>query len=286
VTLKIALDPMLVRSRSIAEVVDAAAEAGFGALEWSAREDFLPVGRRPRASSQRIQELRGLAAAAGVEIVSVGAFYEWCSPEDALRQASVSYLKRAIEIAGELGTARVNTEFRGDPARVDASKSAFRRSLDEVLPTLERNSVRLLVEPHPYDWLESNDRTIDLLTEINHPSLGYIYCAPHTFNMEGITVEQIAYARQRLEYVHVADTQRPERFIVNPPGASVRVHQHLDLGLGEVDWDALFTSLKTAAFDGVVTISVFSSPLDPEESFGRNLRAVTDLAARHGMTVI
>jgi myo-inositol catabolism protein IolH len=27
------------------------------------------------------------------------------------------------------------------------------------------------------------------------------------------------------------------RYIVNPPGSPARVHQHLDIGQGEVDWE-------------------------------------------------
>ena len=36
------------------------------------------------------------------------------------------------------------------------------------------------------------------------------------------------------------------RYIVNPPGSTARVHQHLDIGQGEVDWDLFFATLKQA----------------------------------------
>jgi myo-inositol catabolism protein IolH len=38
----------------------------------------------------------------------------------------------------------------------------------------------------------------------------------------------------------------------------VRVHQHLDIGQGEIDWDLFFRTLHDIGFDGVVTSAVFA----------------------------
>jgi myo-inositol catabolism protein IolH len=37
-----------------------------------------------------------------------------------------------------------------------------------------------------------------------------------------------------------------------------RIHQHLDIGQGEVGWDAFFGTLREIGFDGVVTACVFA----------------------------
>ena len=39
------------------------------------------------------------------------------------------------------------------------------------------------------------------------------------------------------------------RYIVNPPGSQVTVHQHLDIGQGEVDFEAGFEALRAIGFD-------------------------------------
>ena len=66
-----------------------------------------------------------------------------------------------------------------------------------------------------------------------------------------------------LAHVHVADTYNHKassglRYICNPPGAQVTIHQHMDIGQGEVNWDEFFSSLAAVGFDGIVTSCVFA----------------------------
>jgi hypothetical protein len=48
------------------------------------------------------------------------------------------------------------------------------------------------------------------------------------------------------------------RHIVNPPDSAARVHQHLDIGQGEVDWDLFFATLAEVGFHGIATVCVFA----------------------------
>jgi myo-inositol catabolism protein IolH len=49
------------------------------------------------------------------------------------------------------------------------------------------------------------------------------------------------------------------RYIVNPPcSTQVRVHQHLDMGQGEIDWTLFFQTLGEEGFDGVMSSCVFT----------------------------
>ena len=61
------------------------------------------------------------------------------------------------------------------------------------------------------------------------------------------------YAGDLLTQVHVADSfdhRVTNRYILNPPGTPARIHQHLDIGQGEVDWDAFFATLERLGFGG------------------------------------
>ena len=71
------------------------------------------------------------------------------------------------------------------------------------------------------------------------------------------------YAGPLLTHVHIADSfdhraSSGLRYIVNPPGSAARVHQHLDIGQGDVDWDVFFGTLTETGFDGIAAVCVFA----------------------------
>jgi myo-inositol catabolism protein IolH len=265
--MKIALDPYMLRSLPINEMVRTVADLGYESIELSPREDFIPFFVHPRADDDRVTELKNALRETGVQLSSVLPLYRWSGPDEEERQAAVRYWKRAIEITAELGCTLMNSEFNGRPERAAESEAQFWRSMDELLPVFEREGIALNLEAHPDDFCEVNAPAVDLVRAINKPWLNYLYCAPHTFHLSGDEPgadigAMLDYAGSKLAHVHVADSFNHKgssglRYILNPPGTPARVHQHLDIGQGEVNWDEFFGALGTLGFDGVMTVCVF-----------------------------
>jgi myo-inositol catabolism protein IolH len=69
--------------------------------------------------------------------------YRWSGPGEDERQAAVRYWKRAIQITVDLGVNVMNSEFNGRPEAAAASEAQFWRSMEELLPVLQREGVRL-----------------------------------------------------------------------------------------------------------------------------------------------
>ena len=278
--MKIALDPHMIRHLSLADMVATTARLGYRSIELSPRADFFPFFVHPRADKERVRELKKALHDNDVELASLLPLYRWSSIRDEERRAAVRYWKRAIEVAVELGCSTMNSEFSGRPEAAEASEAAFWASLEELLPIFEREGITLHLEPHPDDFVEDGYAAVNLVRAINSPKVKFLYCAPHTFHMGGDIAGIIRYAGPLLAHVHVADSfdhraSSGLRFIVNPPGSPVRVHQHLDIGQGEVDWDAFFGTLGEIAFDGIMTACVFAWEDRAEQSSAFMLREMT-----------
>jgi myo-inositol catabolism protein IolH len=261
--MKLALDPYMLRRTPLIELPAKVAELGYEYIELSPREDFLPFFTHPRADRHTVASFKQALRAAGVSISSVLPLYRWSGPDEDERAAAVRYWKRAIEISVELGCNVMNSEFNGRPEQASRSEGMFWKSMEELLPVFEREGVQLRLEPHPDDFVEDGIIAVDMVRGINSPLVSFLYCAPHTFHQGGNMVEIMEYAGPLLTHVHVADSfdhraSSGLRYIVNPPGSTARIHQHLDIGQGEVDWPTFFATLDRLGFDGVMTACVFA----------------------------
>jgi myo-inositol catabolism protein IolH len=261
--MQLALDPYMFRGTPLLELPGLVADLGYTHLELSPRDDFMPFFLHPRADRHSVAALRGALDAAGVTVSSVLPLYRWSGPDEDSRRAAVRYWRRALEITVDLGCTVMNSELGGSPHQAAVCEDRFWRSMEELLPLFEREGVRLVLEPHPGDFVEDGRAAVDLVRGIDSPLVSFLYCAPHTFHMGGDLAGIIGYAGDLLTHVHVADSfdhraSSGLRYIVNPPGSAARVHQHLDIGQGEVDWDEFFGALGRLGFDGIMTVCVFA----------------------------
>ena len=197
--------------------------------------------------------------------------YRWSGPDEDERQAAVRYWKRAIQLTVELDCRVMNSEFNGRPEQASRSEAQFWRSMEELLPVFEREGVQLRLEPHPDDFVEDGRVAVDMVRGIDSDLVSFLYCAPHTFHQSERPGGDIAgimrYAGRpahpgaRGRLVRLPGL-RGLRYIVNPPGSTARIHQHLDIGQGEVDWDEFFGTLGELGFgrrdETIMTVCVFA----------------------------
>ncbi|MEV4641865.1 sugar phosphate isomerase/epimerase [Actinoplanes sp. NPDC049548] len=284
--MKIALDPYMLRKVPLLELPRRVAELGYHHIELSPRDDFLPFFLHPRVDDATVAAFKRSLAEAEVEVASVLPLYKWSGPDEDERQAAVRYWKRAIQVTVDLGVTVMNSEFNGRPEAAPASEAQFWRSLEELLPIFEREGVRLVLEPHPDDFVEDGIEGVNLVRGINSDLVSFLYCAPHTFHQGGDLAAVMRHAGPLLTQVHIADSfdhrgSSGLRYIVNPPGSAARVHQHLDIGQGEVDWDLFFRTLHEVSFDGIATVCVFAWEERAEDSCRHNLTQVQQYVEKY-----
>jgi myo-inositol catabolism protein IolH len=260
---KLALDPqMFFATHTVWELPDIVASLGYDHLELSPKADFIPFFKHPRVDDAGVRKLKKAAADAGVGIASLLPVLRWSGPDEDQRQAAVRAWKRTIHIAVDLGVDVINSEFNGRPEAAETAEALFLKSLDELLPIFEREGVQLVLEPHPDDFIEDGLEAVNLIRGLNRDWIGFLYCTPHAFHQGHDAATIIGAAGEKTRYVHLADawdhtTSHGLRYISNPPGNTARVHQHMEMGMGEVDYDAVFAALAAVGFDGVISSCVF-----------------------------
>ncbi|GAA4698514.1 sugar phosphate isomerase/epimerase [Pseudonocardia yuanmonensis] len=288
--MKLALDPqMFYATHSVHELPDVVAKMGYRWMELSPKADFIPFFQHPRVDDAGVAKLRKRAADAGVGIASVLPVLRWSGPGEEERQAAVRAWKRAIQITVDLGVDTMNSEFNGRPEGAEFAEAQFLRSMDELIPVFEREGITLVLEPHPDDFIEDGHAAVQMVRGLNRDWISFLYCTPHTFHQGGTGGDPagiIGAAGDKVTYVHLADTldhtaSNGLRYIVNPPGSTARVHQHAEIGRGEVDFDAVFAALASVGFDGVVSSCVFGWEEDAEGISVRQREKATALIEKH-----
>ena len=281
---KIALDPHMYHTHlSVADELRKAADLGYQNLELSPRADWFFWHRYPKADDALIAETRKAAAETGVQIQTLVPVFNWSSPDEQERRAQVRNWRRLLEIADALEVPSIVSELSGDPTRALASEHAFYASMEELIPVFERYGIALNLEAHPYDFSETNDDAVQIIRGLNRPWVNYVFCAPHAFHLSqgaGDVRRMLTYAAPKLAHLHVADcfnhlANIGNRYIINPPGVDARIHQHNEIGNGEVPWTEFFATLRELEFDGVATVCVFGWEEDADGIHRRMLDRLT-----------
>ena len=178
----------------------------------------------------------------------------------------------------------------GRPERAEESERAFYRSMEELVPIIEKSGLKVFIDPHPDDFVENGLAAWRVIRGINSANFGMVYVASHTFHMGNDTLGIMREVGDRIGIVHVSDTMDHTRshglrYITNPPGNAVRVHQHLKMGDGDVNWDEFFGGLKEIGFldnpASVMCSSVFAENENAREMSIWQREAIEGLVAKH-----
>lgn len=263
---KIALDPnMYYMSMSTADTLRKARELGFDYVELSPNKEFHEWHHYPKADDDFVADLKKASKESGVEIATLNPVFNWSSTDEQERQNQVRNWRRLLELADQLDVREIVSEFSGNPNTPVQCEHQWYRSIEELTPDFEKYGIRLNMEPHPYDYIELHDDALRTIRGVNKEWIGYEFCCPHTFHISdgaGDVERMIESAAPKLREVHVSDAFNHKandgnRYIVNPPGVDARVHQHNEMGLGEVPFDRIFESLRKVGFDGIFSVCVF-----------------------------
>jgi myo-inositol catabolism protein IolH len=264
------------RNLTRTEAFTAIREAGYRFIEIKARDrsgPYLPL--TTAASDELLAQWKWELGDAGLTPIAVFIVHHLASSDEPKRREAVAAWRRSIDMVQRMGLKLVTTELTGDRARPQEGETAFRKSLDELLPLFEAADIHVSVEPHTADFFETAAPTIKLLRSYRSRHLGYLHVIPHTFILGNSMRQVIHDAGPLLTHVHVADTLRPERFMVR--GQPIGPHLHAIPGMGEVDFRETFDALAEIGYRGYASCHLISHMDRPKEAAVRSREYLKDL---------
>jgi sugar phosphate isomerase/epimerase len=191
------------------------------------------------------------------------------SAEPAERARRLDFLRRAVDVAAELGSDAVSF-WSGTPPD-GASDADLMGRLVEGCRALcghaDARQVRLAFEPEPGMFIDTMARFAGLHERVNHPRFGLTLDVGHLHCQGEVPVrEHVRRWRDVLWNVHVEDMRRG-------------VHDHLMFGEGEMDFAEVLGALEEVGYAGGLHVELSRHSHDAVETARR---AIAFLRAARG----
>ena len=247
---------------SLAEWIDLAAELPIDGLEWYA--GFLEM-----EDSSRWEPLRRLVEATGMVIPMLCCSPDFTHPDAAFREAEIKKEKRWIDMASTLGASHcrvLSGQGRPDLSREEGIAYAV-ACIEACLPHAKERGVTLILENHYKDdfwaypeFAQKTEVFYDLVAAIDDPNFGVNYDPSNALLAGEEPLELLRHVSHRVKTIHASDRYLTEGTIedlrreeTGAEGYAKRL-RHGEIGEGLNDYDAIFTELKSAGFDGWISI--------------------------------
>ena len=228
-------------TRSPEARLKAIAEAGFTHLHWCHQwnTDFFYSSSELRQYAKWFQDF-------GLQLLDIhgsdGQEKRWYSTVEYEREAGVELVINRIIMMHELGATgslmmhipAIRLQKGFDPAVVLPQYDALKRSLDELMPVLEKYSVRIAAENMPNDNFELLNR---LMSEYPENYIGITYDSGHGNIGEGKGLDHMEPLKNRLQALHLHDND----------GSG---DQHQPPFFGTVDWERMVKLIAESSYRG------------------------------------
>lgn len=236
------------------DALEILAELGYTAVAITPDVNHLPPHETTEAELLRVRrrlESLGLAV-----VVEAGARYvldprrkhrpNLLDADAAERGARLRFLERCAEMAAALGATALSFWSGVRPAEVSEA-DAWGRLVDGVGAMCGRGTglgVDVAFEPEPGMMVQSLADWERLRDEVRHPAFGLTLDVGHVPCTEQITpADTIRRYSQYLLNVHLDDTRGG-------------IHEHLQIGEGEIDWPATARAFRDVQFSGIAAFEL------------------------------
>lgn len=230
------------------------------------------------------QQFKQLAGELGIRVVNFCPILpELISFDPKQRRKALALFKKGVEIADYLQCETIQTdsytppfEFLGEAPYKDMINYGLEMKVrvptdfswgalwDILVDSMGRCAdmsaeagLKFCLEPRVGELINNTDALLRLMEAINSPWFGAVLDTAHQNAGKEILPLAIEKLGRKIFYLHVADNDS-------------QINEHLALGRGTIDWDAIFAGLKKHNFQGFVAVDVGRVP-DLDEQYRESL---------------
>jgi len=250
-------------------------DGSMSLAEWIAKAAMLDVdglefysGFLDLVDESKWAEYRQLAAEHDLQIPMLCCSPDFTHPDPDYRREQIETEKRHIEMTAALGGSycRVLSGQRRPEISREQGITLAAECIEACLPHAEAAGVTLILENHYKDnywqypeFAQHADVFCELVDRIDSPHFGVNYDPSNTLLAGEDPLELLRRVKHRVVTMHASDRYLAEGTIEDlrreedSVGYANRL-KHGEIGKGLNDYDAIFAVLKSAGFDGWISI--------------------------------
>jgi sugar phosphate isomerase/epimerase len=229
----------------------------------------IPHAYPPQFSEEQAKKIKNLISDLNIGISNLNAFTlyaignvyhpSWIEADNKLRDIRIKHTVDCIYLARKLGAKNISTEPGGPINRQktisesSALLKIFADGLKKVKHIAEENSVKILVEPEPSLLIENSQQFIQLMKIICSDYIKLNFDIGHFYCVKEDPSETILKLIDYTEHFHLSDISHN------------RVHYHLIPGIGSIDFEKIFDTIKKIGYKGFVTVELYPYQDNPIE---------------------
>jgi sugar phosphate isomerase/epimerase len=221
----------------------------------------IPHAYPPEFSEEQTKKIKNLISDLDIGISNLNAFTlyaigdvyhpSWIEADTKLREIRVKHTIDCIYLAKKLGAKNLSTE-PGGPINIQKTEvgsyvllKIFAEGLKKVKNIAEENNVKILVEPEPSLLIENSEQFLRLMKTICSDYIKLNFDIGHFYCVKEDPSETILKLIDYIEHFHLSDI------------AYNRVHYHLIPGIGSIDFEQVFDTIKKIGYKGFVTVELY-----------------------------
>jgi sugar phosphate isomerase/epimerase len=230
-------------------------------------------------TEQAITEINNCIIKEGISVSNLNAFTlyaigdlyhpSWIEPDLEQRKLRIDYTIDCILLAKKLGSKNISIEPGGpvDLRTFDRNVPVkiFRDSLQQILPVAESEGIKILIEPEPNLLIENSKQFLEFVRLIDSDLVKLNFDIGHFFCVNEDLPKAIYKLSNYIEHFHIEDI------------SIERIHKHLLLGEGVIDFKTVFKTIHDIGFEGYCTVELYPYQDCPEYAARKSIEFLNGL---------